>query len=844
MRKRIKLSIIIPIYNQKAHITTCLNELMRFRSAKYFLEILLIDDGSTDNSTVICKKYADKYSKIKCFFQENKGVSAARNLGIQNATGKYIFFLDADDCLAPGTIERVAAFFDDVYDQTDLVTYPIETVFNGKKLKPHFRYQFLKESGVYDLREYPYIGQTTMNIAVKNQFGNNILFDEKQTYSEDQKYCCDVLKKKLSMGYCKDGRYLYYRSRNSASGRLAGSCYIFEQCMNFFEELFGEFSDVPAAFQGLYVNDLYWKMCSNILFPYHYTEVEYQHAMERIQALLRKCDASLILNHPAMDFFEKYYLLRLKDEEVLRWKVNREGFSLWNQNQLTLQEKSMEMVLTKVRVTGDSVEIEGFLKTVFFQFYKEKPTLCVVENHGSLTRKLELFPSTHNYYQSHEPTQRFWAMKYQCDVNEVRQFHFEVEVGNYWFPVHYYFMPLTPFSHQYKRYTYRKDAILLKIEENNEFRITGSRRESALGNRRIWLYYDCKGVTRDNGMLQFEHDIGQDDGVERYYIITDKRQAQNPPVKAHGVLFGSRRHQRLFLKAEKIITAYIEENNILPFAVSDYDRYAGQLHFEIIYLQHGVLHIEMPWKYSSEKMIADKVVVSTEQEAELFRKNGFRDTELWKVKMPRFDFVGQNTIRKRKILFAPSWRSYLVGNCVNNQWELLEEKFKASVYDKKIQNFLDSDELARILEEHQYSLDVKMHPIFHGYKEHFHTDSEYIRFVEQVDEGEYSLFITDFSSFLYDFLYMGTPVLTFIPDIIEFKSGMNGYRSLNYPQEFWEHVAVEPEEIINQMKDFFDNREIPGFKVDFFQTSDSRKEIYKRMIEKPPQNFDQQRRYQ
>lgn len=822
------VSVIIPMYNAQKQLPGYLNYILQEKTKSIIIEFLLIDDGSTDGSDEICRKYADRYPTIRYFHQENKGVSAARNLGIQNATGKYIFFLDADDRLAPGTIEQVSAFFDEVYDQTDLVTYPIETIFNGKKLKPHFRYQFLKESGIYDLRECPYIGQTTMNIVVKNQFENNILFDEKQTYSEDQKYCCDVLKEKLQMGFCKEGKYLYYRSRNTASGRLAGSCYIFEQCMSFFEDLFGEFSDVPATFQGLYVNDLYWKMCSNILFPYHYAEVEYQLAMERIQSLLGKCDTSIILNHPAMDFFEKYYLLRLKDEKVLQWKVNREGFSLWNQNQLTLQEKSMEMVITKVRVTDGRVEIEGFLKTVFFQFYKEKPTLCVVENHGRLTRKLELFPSTHNYYQSHEPTQRFWAMKYQCDVKEVQQFHFEVEVGNYWFPVHYYFMPLTPFSHQYKRYTYQKDAISLKIEENNEFRITKSER---FQYRRIWLYYDCKGVTKDNGMLQFEHDIEQDDGVKRYYIITDKRQALNPLVKAHGVLFGSRRHQRLFLKAEKIITAYIEENNILPFAVSDYDRYAGQFQFETIYLQHGVLHIEMPWKYSPEKIMADKVVVSTEQEAKLFQKNGFRDIDLWKVKMPRFDFLSQTTIRGKKILFAPSWRSYLVGNCVDNRWELLEEKFQASTYYKKMQNFLDSDELVRMLKEHQYILDVKLHPIFRSYKEYFHGNSEYIHFVNQVDEGDYSLFITDFSSFLYNFLYMGIPVLTFIPDIMEFKAGLNGYRNLNYSKEFWSHAATEPEEIIDKINDFFDNKKIPGFEADFFSVDDARKEIYKRLIE-------------
>lgn len=825
-----KISLIIPLYNAEQHIPGCLDRLLAERTGSFILEIILVDDGSTDQSGAVCQRYARCHSAVKYLRQPHMGVSAARNLGIRNAAGRYIFFLDADDRLAPGTIGRVAAFFDDVYDRTDLVTYPIETIWKGRKLKPHFRYRYLKESGVYDLREEPYIGQTTMNIAIKNQFAGNILFDENQAYSEDQKFCCDVLKAKLQMGFCRDGSYLYYRSRSSASGRLAGSCYIFEQCMGFFENLFSGYEEVPAAFQGLYVNDLYWKMCSNILFPYHYGKAEYQNALERMQALLGKCEPSVILNHPAIDFYEKYYLLRLMGGNVLQWRVNKRSFSLWDKGRLALQEKSMEMVITKVRIWGSQIEICGFLKTAFFQFYDREPTLCAVENGGRLTRKLKLFPSAHNYYQSREATQCFWAVRYLCDGDGVRQFHFEAEVGNYWFPIHYYFMPLTPFSHQYKRYIYRKDSVLLEIKEDNEFEISRLENVQARRQRRIWLYYDCRGVARDNGMMQFEHDIVWEDGVERYYVISDKRQALNPVVCSHGVWFGSRRHKRLFLKAEKLVTAYIEENNILPFPMADYGRYAGKFRFEVIYLQHGVLHIKMPWKYSPEKMMADKVVVSTRQEAELFQKNGFRDAQLWKVKMPRFDFLSPPAIRERKMLFAPSWRSYLVGDNVDNKWELLPENFKESAYYKKIQSFLASEPLAQMLEERQYTLEVKLHPIFSGYAEYFHAASQRICFVNQIREEEYALLITDFSSILYDFLYIKTPVLIFIPDVTEFKAGMNGYRRLDHSQQFMEQASAEPEEIVGRVKDFLDGRPIPEPCADFFQAGSSRKEIYLRMM--------------
>ena len=146
--------------------------------------------------------------------------------------------MDADDRLERGTLGRVKRFFDTVEQETDLVTYRIDTIYNGKLLKPHFRYQYLQESGVYDLQDFAYIGQTTMNIAVRNQYGRNVLFDENQTFSEDQQYCCQVLRDKLKMGYCAEGRYLYYRNPNSVSGRLAGACYVFEQSTAMFEKYF------------------------------------------------------------------------------------------------------------------------------------------------------------------------------------------------------------------------------------------------------------------------------------------------------------------------------------------------------------------------------------------------------------------------------------------------------------------------------------------------------------------------------------------------------------------------------------------------------------------------------
>ncbi len=820
-------TLITPIYNQSPTLPRFFSRLHRLLTSRVPLEVLLIDDGSTDGSGELCMRFAKKHPEVRYFRQENQGVSAARNVGLRHASGKYIFFLDADDCLADGTIEEVVKFFDSVQEETDLVTYRIETIYNGRVLPPHFRYRYLKESGVYDLREWPYIGQTTMNIAVRNRFEKNILFDESRNFSEDQKYCCDILGNGLKMGFCGKGKYIYYRSPGSSSGRLAGACYIFEQCMEFFEELFGRYQEVPAAFQGLYVNDLYWKMADNILFPYHYAPEEFDRAVGRIRALLARCDNQVILEHPQIDFFEKFYLLWLKSPDSLQCFVSRELFGLRDKSRAALCERSVELVITRVRAMEGRVTICGFIKSAFFRFYDGEPALCAVENGGERARRLSLRESSHCYYRSRHKTQRFFAFQYQAETADIRRVGFRVGFAGNWYPVRYYFMPLTPFSADRSvRYTGRGIRVRL-ADDGFLFENIRQKRE-----RRIWLYYDCAGVARDNGYLQFVHDVALEDGVERYYIVSDPRQAEDRGFRKHYVKFGSRRHRRLLTQCEKVITAYIEENNILPYRPQEYGRIAPKLRFETIYLQHGVLHIRMPWKYSPERIMADRIVVSAKQEANLYVESGFARESLIPCRMPRFDSLDRNRKKEKRILFAPSWRSYLIGPNTSGHWQPLPEKFLASTYYRKIQEFLKMPELDCLLNQSGYVLELKLHPIFEPYRKYFFCNGTSVRIAQQIREEDYGLMITDFSSFLYDFLYLKTPVISFIPDIMEFLAGMNGYRELNEGKDYREKVTTTPEQLYRSIERYLQKGEYTGPEADFFEGGEAAGRIWTELLKR------------
>lgn len=827
-----KVSVIIPVFNCYDELNRNISTLLRQKFTRNRVEWLLVDDGSTDSSLILCTKLEAKYHNVKVFKQEHKGVSAARNLGIRNAAGKYIFFLDADDEISPKSIKKCVKFFDSVGDECDLITYPIETEYQGDILPSHFRYRYLNKTGVYDLCNNPFIGQTTMNIVVRNKFENNILFDETLAICEDQKYCCDVLSEKLKMGFCAEAKYVYHRSPESSSGKLAGACYMFEPCIKLFEDVFAKFEHVPMAFQGLFVNDIAWKLSSNIFWPYHYDKENFDRATERVKALLKKCYNYTILEHPAIDYFEKFYLLRLKGIDSVDIRLANGAAQIWSEGYLVSNEQSFEMVITKVRVRNPKIFIDGFVKSVFFQFFDKPPRVFVDENSGRLI-ELEVSESNHNYYLSHEKTQKFWRVKYTCNAERTSKFNFIVQLDGINFLTHFYFMQMTPFDHIQNVNSYSKNDIELYIDNENSWNVKFIEPKT---KDRIWLYYDCKGVEKDNGLLQYQHDCLVNDSVKRYYIVSDDRQIKHLPIGAKTVLFGSLEHISVLQEAEKIVTSYIEENNIFPQGVPnvDYSVLANKFTFEIIYLQHGVCHIEMPWKYSADRIQADYVVISTEEENELFTHNGFEDYQLIKAGMPRFDNMKylrkQNKSKSKKILLALSWRSYLVGNNKNGEWELLKNKFSQSNYFRRINDFLSADSLGLLLKEHGYTLDVKMHPIFAPYQECFENMQDGIFFIGTAELSEYDLLITDFSSLMFDYIFENVPILSFIPDFEEFRCGMNGYRNVDYIAKLGDAcVAKSPKEIISSLKAFFDNNESLPYKVSFYDSAcegKSKEKIY------------------
>ena len=120
-----KVSVVIPVYNVEKYLGECLDSVLR--QTLKDLEIICVDDGSTDGSAAILRKYAEADPRIRLISQANAGLSAARNAGMDAATGKYIYFLDSDDYISGDAMEKCLSICE--RDELDQLVFGCQCLF-------------------------------------------------------------------------------------------------------------------------------------------------------------------------------------------------------------------------------------------------------------------------------------------------------------------------------------------------------------------------------------------------------------------------------------------------------------------------------------------------------------------------------------------------------------------------------------------------------------------------------------------------------------------------------------------------------------------------------------------
>ena len=227
------ISIIVPIYNTDCYLRQCLDSIIN-QSYKNF-EVLLVNDGSVDDSAMICKEFAEKDSRIRYFEKENGGVSSARNLGLKNVKGNYITFVDSDDWIEENYLEVLYNALKENEVDVAISTHKDFNMDDNLYYLPFYSEEQLhtldigKVSRDEFLELFPELSSLNhdFNCAVSKLFKadvvKNLLFDESINYGEDLDFFFNLYLNVSSIYYVNQPTYIYRQHQTSASNNCLES---------------------------------------------------------------------------------------------------------------------------------------------------------------------------------------------------------------------------------------------------------------------------------------------------------------------------------------------------------------------------------------------------------------------------------------------------------------------------------------------------------------------------------------------------------------------------------------------------------------------------------------------
>ena len=184
------ISVIVPVYNVEKYISMCIDSILAQTFSDF--EVLLIDDGTPDKSGEICDEYAKRDNRIRVFHKDNDGASSARNFGLDNATGEWVTFIDADDWVSTSFIENL--YNPILTDNTlEFVQAGCTNYRNNEIAEIEQQYEFLlSDNPVYLFNHFR--GLTVSKLFNLNIIRTNELnFDEKMRIGEDMAFTLDYI---------------------------------------------------------------------------------------------------------------------------------------------------------------------------------------------------------------------------------------------------------------------------------------------------------------------------------------------------------------------------------------------------------------------------------------------------------------------------------------------------------------------------------------------------------------------------------------------------------------------------------------------------------------------------
>lgn len=264
LNKEDLISVIIPIYNVEKYLSECISSVLEQTYKN--LEIILIDDGSTDNSLDVCKSFAEKDKRIRVIHQQNQGIAQVRNLGVAQAKGELLFWVDSDDYICNEMIERL---YDNLikYDADMSIcdyTQGEKRDYNFISTKTPEIMTFDSKKGlelIYKSNHYSFIMAASWAKLIKKSLYNGLQYPKNKVF-EDIYMSHHLINNCKKIVFTDEVMYYYYQWPESILGKklyIEKLDYLgaFEERIHFFDKL--GFKELSEKARIQYLHSLIWE---------------------------------------------------------------------------------------------------------------------------------------------------------------------------------------------------------------------------------------------------------------------------------------------------------------------------------------------------------------------------------------------------------------------------------------------------------------------------------------------------------------------------------------------------------------------------------------------------------
>ncbi len=363
-----KISVITPVYNCERYLDETIESVVSQSIGFDNIQHILVNDGSTDGSGAICKRYAEAHSDNVIYIEkENGGVSSARNAGLAHASGKYTIFLDGDDHWDSKSFDLIFDFFEDHPEDFDVCSCRIKFFGDYEDRDHPLDYKFGEKARIADLSKEPeMISSTIGSVAVRTSAIGDTRFNEKISSGEDSVFVNSLLLGKPYLGILPEALFYYRRNRNAGSGSSSAvhkaSWYTTvpeEYYLGLCRKSLEAFGEVPTFIQHVIMYDLRWRKFDPSMMSI-LTEDEKRRHIEILQEVLSHVDDKVIRKAEGFTQYRRLYFFELKHGYDLPEKAElKDGVLRYGKTRIFNYKLRNVIRVTVLEFDDSSLVIEG-----------------------------------------------------------------------------------------------------------------------------------------------------------------------------------------------------------------------------------------------------------------------------------------------------------------------------------------------------------------------------------------------------------------------------------------------------------------------------------------------------